>query len=125
MRLLLLIGDVVVNLACGALIGGLAAVVFGPAWPGPLAMLAGMAGGMALAVPAASVAGIRLGAFEVMLPMMLGGMLAGMIVAMQASASALPAAVGARNGALIAAAALVFTWLANLALRGEDRRWRA
>ena len=45
------IGDILVNLVCGAVIGGLMALIFTPAWNMFLAMVVGMALGMALSLP--------------------------------------------------------------------------
>lgn len=110
--------DLALNVCLGALVGALTALAVGPSWPGPLAMMAGMLGGMLFALPVARFAGIWLGAFEVMIPGMLTGMTAGMFAGMRAAAEGLDVMSGAALGAGWGVASLLYSALLNLYLRG-------
>ena len=114
-------GDLLTTGMTGALTGLSCVAAIDAGWPIPLAMLLGMVLGMALSMPIATVMGIWFGAFELMLPTMLGGMLSGMVVAMREAAGGLPLGEAALAGAAWSWAALLFTYLANLALRGEAK----
>jgi hypothetical protein len=117
------LGDLLTNGAGGALAGLTCAGLVETSWPGPVAMLAGMALGMIVVLPLQLLASLFLGAFEVMLPLMLTGMAAGMAVAMAAAMQPLTALAGIQWGALIGLACLAFTYLVDAALRGEARSW--
>jgi len=114
-------GDVLSNLALGALAGSLGAAVFHPGWGMLPAMLAGMAAGMALAFVWSTVIGIWLGAHEAHMPAMLTGMYAGMCISMVATMEPLTAGRGARLGAFVGLVCLLFTYGMNALLRGEQK----
>lgn len=114
--------DLTLNVAFGAAVGGLTALAVSPSWPGPLAMVVGMVGGMVIAFPFATVAGIWMGAFEVMLPSMLTGMTAGMFAAMRAAGDGLDLSGGAALGSACGAASFLYSALLNLYLRGAVAR---
>ena len=119
MRSYFFFGDILTMGLTGALAGVVCVLATGVGWPIPLAMLWGMVLGMALSMPVATVMGIWFGAFELMLPAMLGGMMSGMVVAMREAAGGIGLAEAALAGALWSWAALLFTYVANIALRGE------
>ena len=114
--------DLALNIVFGTIVGLLAALAIWPSWPGPLAMIAGMVGGMALALPFATVAGIWMGAFEVMLPAMLTGMIAGMFAAMRAAGDGLDLGGGAALGGICGGGSFLYSVLLNLYLRGMVSR---
>jgi hypothetical protein len=113
-----LIGDLLANAGVGALAALLVTWAGLPHWPMLPAMLAGMVIGMIVGLVAA-LAGLSLvfGAMEVFVPCMLSGMLAGMIGAMGVVTSLSSAA----TGALLGVATLICVYIANIALRGEQR----
>ena len=117
-RLTYLFGDLAVSASAGA-----ASALLGQAfaaWASAVpAMILGMILGMFFALPLAAVAGIRLGAFEVMIPTMLAGMVGGMAGAMAAGWMA-----AAGRGVNPGAGALAFTHVADALLRGEVKRHR-
>jgi len=121
MKLFFLFGDVVTVASVGAVSGALCALCFSEAWPMLLAMFPGMAIGMIVGFGLASVAALWFGAFEVSVPSMLGGMLAGMAVSMAAAMRPVAVGEGWRIGLGVALAALLFTYLANAFLRGEQK----
>ena len=112
-------GDVLSLGLTGALTGLACVQLIGVGWNMVLAMLLGMAAGMVLAMPMAIGLGIWFGAFELMLPSMLGGMMSGMAVAMWEAHSGVGLAEAALVGAIWSWAALLATYLADAALRGE------
>jgi hypothetical protein len=114
-------GDCLSNLALGALSGVLGAAVFHPGWAMLPAMLTGMAGGMALAFVWGTVVGIWLGAHESHMPAMLTGMCAGMCLSMLSAMGPLTVARGAQLGAAVGLACLLFSYLMNAVLRGEQK----
>ena len=122
MRPYFVFGDILTTGLTGALTGLVCVAATGVGWPMPLAMFWGMVLGMALAMPVALVLGIWFGAFEQMLPAMLAGMMSGMVVAMREAAGGMSWSEAALVGALWAWAALAFTYVANIALRGEVKR---
>jgi hypothetical protein len=122
-RLYFVLGDLAANAATGALVGGVAALVFGPSWNMWLAMLAGMALGMLFGLPLAVLLGAFFGAMEVMIPVMTTGMLAGMWVSMAASANDLAFSGGARQGGLCGVGVMVASYLANAWIRSRASRW--
>lgn len=122
MRPYFLLGDALTTGLAGALTGLVCVAATGVGWPLALAMLWGMLLGMALSLPIATVMGIWFGAFELMLPAMLGGMLSGMTVAALEAAGGVGLSDAAVVGAGWSWAALLLTYLANLALRGEAER---
>ena len=114
-------GDLLSNLALGAIAGAVAAGAFHPGCGMLPAMLLGMAAGMALAFVWSTVAGIWLGAHESHIPAMLTGMYATMCVSMLAAMEPLTAARGAQLGAAVGVICLLFTYLMNALLRGERK----
>ncbi len=122
MRPYFLLGDLATTALTGVLTGLVCVAATGVGWPMPLAMLWGMVLGMAVSTPVSIGMGIWFGAFELMLPSMLGGMLAGMAIAMREAAGGLAWQAAAALGLAWAWGALAFTYLANLALRGEVER---
>lgn len=121
MKLFFLFGDLITTASVGAISGALCALCFSESWPMFLAMFPGMAIGMVVGFGLASVAAMWFGAFEVSVPSMLGGMLAGMVVAMVASMRPVLVGEGWRVGVAVALVALLFTYLANALLRGEQQ----
>ena len=119
MKAYFLLGDILTTGLVGAVAGLVCAAATGVGWPMAAAMLWGMFLGMALSMPIATVMGIWFGAFELMLPGMLAGMLSGMAVSMHEAAGGLGLGEAAAIGAAWGWGALLFTYLANLALRGE------
>jgi len=116
-----IVGDFLSNLAFGALVGALGAAAFHPGWGMLPAMFAGMAAGMALAFVWSTVIGIWLGAHESHMPAMLTGMCAGMCVSMLAVIEPLAIAHGVQLGAFVGLVCLLFTYLMNALLRGEQK----
>ena len=116
-----IVGDFLSALAIGAIVGTLCVIGVAPGWSVLLAMALGMIGGMALGFAWSPLVGIWLGAHEVMIPAMLTGMLAGMVVGMKAANGMLTTSDGAILGAAIGLASLLFTYLMNAFLRGEQR----
>ena len=114
-------GDLLSNLALGAIAGAVAAGAFHPGCGMLPAMLLGMAAGMALAFVWSTVAGIWLGAHESHRPAMLTGMYAAMCVSMLAAMEPLTAVRGAQLGAAVGVICLLFTYLMNALLRGERK----
>ena len=112
-------GDLLSNLALGALVSVLGAAAFHPGWGMLPAMLAGMAGGMAIAFVWSTVVGIWLGAHEAHMPAMLTGMLAAMWASMTAAMEPLGLGRAAAIGAALGLGCLLFTYLMNALLRGE------
>jgi hypothetical protein len=122
LRLYFLFGDILTTGLAGLLTALLCVAATGVGWPMPLAMLWGMLLGMTLSAPLGLGLGIWFGAFEQMLPAMLGGMLSGMAVAMHEAAGGIEWGRAALVGALWSWGALAFTYVVNVALRGEVKR---
>ena len=122
MKLYFLIGDILAVGLTGALAGLVCVAATGVGWNMTLAMVWGMALGMALAMPLSTIMGIWFGVFEIMMPSMLGGMISGMVVAMQEAGGGVGLVRAATVGALWSLAALLATYVANAALRGEVKR---
>lgn len=117
-RIYFLLGDVASNVLVGAGVGTLAGVTL-TGWPPWLAMAAGMLGGMIAAMLLGLALGTLFGAFEVMLPVTLTGMAAGMAIPMAGFGWPHCLTLGGGLGLLV----LALTYLANLALRGDDPKW--
>ena len=122
-RAYFVIGDLAVNILVGAMVGGLMALMFGPAWNMFAAMIVGMALGMLVSVPLAFVASRLFGAMEVMLPVMTTGMLAGMAVPMVASMAAHTFGDGALMGGVCGLAVFVATYVANAFIKRKASEW--
>ena len=117
-RLFFVIGDLVGNLACGAIAGFLAWAIVGPGWNMWLAMFAMMALGMAVGLVLFFPLSIKFGAMEVMLPLMFSGMLGGMVVGMLAAMVPLSLGSALAHGAVSGFAGILCIWVANAMLRG-------
>ncbi len=116
-------GDLVANVAVGALIGALMAAVFGPAWNMYVAMFIAMALGMVISLPFALVFGALFGAMEIMLPVMTTGMVAGMLVSMSATMDLVPIGRGAQVGAVSGFGVMLAIYLANALIRTRTSQW--
>ncbi len=115
-----IIGDLVSNLATGAVVGLACAGVFDTGWPPLIAMIAGMGLGTTLAVVLGLFGFSRyFGALETMVPVMLTGMLTGMVVSMAAAMKPIGYVAGGALGVLIGLAALAATYIVNFRLNGE------
>ena len=121
-RLYFVLGDLASNAGVGALVALAAGLLAGETWPGWLAMVAGMAAGTLLALPAMTVLSALFGAMELMLPVMLTAMLAGMAGGMQAAAGPSTAAALAGSGALVGVAVLAVTYGCNARIHARHRR---
>jgi len=117
------LGDLLANVATGALVGLVMAGLFGPAWNMLLAMFAGMALGMAISLPPALLFGAFFGAMEVMVPVMTTGMVAGMLVSMAAAMGEVALGHGASLGAWSGAGVMLATYVANALIRRRTPRW--
>ena len=116
-------GDIVSNLAVGALVGGGCALLFGPGWNMFVAMVIGMALGMVLSLPLALLLSAFFGALETILPVMTTGMVAGMVISMKASLMAMRVADAAWLGCVSGLGVVVATYLANGVIRPRAKRW--
>jgi len=116
-------GDIVSNLAVGALVGAACALLFGTGWNMFVAMVAGMALGMVISLPLALFFGAFFGAMETMLPVMTTGMVAGMVVSMETSLEATPVASAAWLGCVSGLGVIVATYLANGVIKPRAKRW--
>ncbi len=117
-RVYFVLGDLLSNIAIGALIGLVAVLVVGTQWNMWLAMFLMMVVGMAISFPLSLAFGIYFGAMEIMVPAMLTGMMSGMVVGMWHPMSPLSVSEGAIVGALTGLIVLNAVWVANTALRG-------
>ena len=116
-------GDIVSNLAVGALVGGACALLFGTGWNMFVAMIAGMGLGMVISLPLAFLLSAFFGALETMLPVMTTGMVAGMVVSMETSLMATRVADAAWLGCLSGLGVVVATYLANGVIKPRAKRW--
>jgi hypothetical protein len=116
-------GDLVSNLAVGALVGVVTAALFGPGWNMFVAMFVAMALGMAISLPFALLLGALFGAMEIMVPVMTTGMVAGMVVGMDAAMRASSIGHGAQLGAVSGLGVMVAVYLANAVIRGRTSHW--
>ena len=117
------LGDVLANLSVGALVGLASAAAFDPDWNMILAMLAGMAMGMALSLPALLGFVALFGAMEVMVPAMTTGMVAGMVVSMSATMGDLALGPAAVLGAKCGLGVLIAIYLANVIVKRRTPVW--
>ena len=122
-RLYFVVGDIISNLAVGALVGGLCALLLGPGWNVVAATIAGMTLGMVISLPLGFLLSGLFGAMETILPVMTTGMVAGMVVAMEAGKGTLCFADGAWLGGWSGFGVLVVTYVANALIRPRAARW--
>ena len=115
-------GDIVSNLAVGALVGVVCALLF-PTWHVVVAMIAGMVLGMVVSFPTAFLLSSLFGALEIVLPVMTTGMVAGMVVAMRSNMAALPLGDAAWLGGLCGVGVLMATYVANALINPRAKRW--
>ncbi|MBM3595576.1 MAG: hypothetical protein FJX31_07320 [Alphaproteobacteria bacterium] len=119
------VGDVVANVALGALVGLLCWLIVGPSWNMWIAMFLMMAIGSILGLVSFFITARWLGAMEAMVPMMLTGELTGMIIGMAVPMMPPVSAMqGLVLGAACGAASMVIIWIANALLRGVTRDGR-
>lgn len=118
-----IVGDLTSNLATGALVGGVCALLLPTGWNMVAAMVLGMTIGSVISLPVAFLFTGPFGAMEIQIPVMLTGMVAGMATAMQSSLMATAFTDGARLGAFCGFGVLVATYVANALLKASARRW--
>ena len=116
-------GDIVSNLAVGALVGGACAMLLGTGWNMVVATIIGMALGIVISLPLALLLSAFFGAMETILPVMTTGMVAGMVVSMEASLVAIRVADAAWLGGSCGLGVVVATYLANGAIKPTAKRW--
>ena len=116
-------GDIVSNVVAGALVGGACAVLLPPEWNMAVAMITGMALGVATSLPAGFLLSGLFGAMETLLPVMTTGMVAGMAVAMQSSLTAIRPEDAAWIGGLCGLSVVIATYLANAFIKPRAARW--
>ena len=117
-RLYFVVGDLLANIAIGAIIGMISAALVNTGWNMWIAMIVAMVVGMALSLPLALAFGYFYGAMEVMVPAMQTGMWSGMVVGMWAAMSPLDISSGALIGGVVGLVVLNVIWALNIALRG-------
>ena len=117
------LGDIFSNVASGALIGVVCAVLVPHGWHMLVTMITGMVIGMVTSLPVAFFLSGLFGAMETLLPVMTTGMVAGMVVAMQASLTATCLEDAARIGGLCGLGVVTATYLANTLIRRRATRW--
>lgn len=120
-RLFYVIGDLIANVALGAIVGLISWAIVGPGWNMIVAMFVMMAVGMLAGLFAFFPAAIKLGAMEAMVPLMFSGMLSGMVVGMAAAMMPVSIMQGIVWGAASGFAGIAFIWIANSLLRGITR----
>ncbi len=118
------IGDLVANVALGALVGLLCWLIVGPSWNMWIAMFLMMAIGSFLGLVGFFLTARWLGAMEAMVPMMLTGELTGMVVGMAVPMMPFTASQGLIWGGACGAASIVIIWIANALLKGVTRDGR-
>ena len=118
------IGDLIANVALGAVVGLLCWLIVGPSWNMWIAMFLMMAIGSLLGLVSFFITARWLGAMEAMVPMMLTGELTGMVVGMAVPMMPFTALQGLVWGAACGAASMVIIWVANALLRGVTRDGR-
>ena len=122
-RLYLFVGDLLANVGLGALVGLIVSSSVGEGWPVVVGMAASMAVGTLVSVPASMLLAPFFGAFEVMLPGMASAMLAGMVVGMRATAGSASHADLAGLGAASGLAVLVAVRLLDRCIRRKGATW--
>ena len=116
-------GDIISNVAAGALIGGLCTLLLPTGWNMVVAMGAGMTLGMVISLPVAFLLSGLFGAMEIVLPVMTTGMVAGMVVAMPSSTTTMMLAEAARLGGVCGLGVVIATYLANGLIKPRAKRW--
>ena len=117
------VGDLISNLAAGAIVGGVCALLLPAGWNMVAAMVVGMAIGNVISLPVAFLFTGPFGAMEIQLPVMLTGMVAGMATAMQSSMMPMAFSEGARLDAFCGFGVLVATYVASALLKARAQRW--
>ncbi len=120
-RLFFVLGDLLANVAGGAVVGWLVWLLIPAGWNMWLAMVLAMALGMLFAFVLFIPFSVVLGAMEVMVPLMLTGMAAGMVVGMRAAMGAIGSGGALFEGAVCGLACIVAVWVLNNQLRGPQR----
>jgi hypothetical protein len=120
-----IIGDLVANVALGAIMGLLCWLIVGPSWNMWIAMFLMMAVGSFLGLVSFFATARWLGAMEAMVPMMLTGELTGMVVGMAVPMmQSFTAMQGLAWGAGCGLASMAIIWIANTLLKGVTRDGR-
>ncbi len=119
-RLYFIVGDLLVNILTGALVGLVCNLLIDTSWNMWVAMFVAMAIGMAMALLMFFPAGMLFGAMEVMVPQMQSGMWAGMVVGMWAAMHPLGNIAAIEVGALCGLAVIIIIWGLNSLLRGPQ-----
>jgi hypothetical protein len=122
-RLYFIVGDLLVNLLAGAIVGASCALIFSPGWNMWVAMALGMPLGMFIALPLAILCSTLFGAMEVMLPVMITSMVVSMVVPMTAAMAKITVLHGIVIGCWLALASLAVCYLANAYLRRRTSQW--
>ena len=117
-RLYFVIGDILVNVFAGLVVGWLVALMIGPGWNMWLAMIIAMLVGMVVATVLWFPLSLPYGAMEVMVPMMFSGMLSGMVVGMWSAMSVVTVSAATMAGAALGLAGIVVIWVINNTVRG-------
>lgn len=117
-RIYFVMGDLLVNLTIGALVGIVSVLVVSNSWNMWLAMFVMMFLGMIVSMIVAYGFLYFFGAMEVMIPAMQTGMWSGMVVGMWEAMIPLTLSQAAVIGGLTGLIVLNVVWIANVALRG-------
>ncbi|MFK7730229.1 MAG: hypothetical protein AB8B48_01290 [Pseudomonadales bacterium] len=117
-RLYFVLGDLIANILCGAIIGAVCYLIFDPSWNMLAAMFFAMGVGMLASMLLWFPTSIVLGAMEAMLPMMLTGMYSGMVVGMWASMHPISLSMSLFVGGVVGLLTITLIWIANNQLRG-------
>ena len=120
-RLYFAVGDLLANIAIGAIVGVICWAIVSPSWNMWIAMFAMMPVGTIVGLLLFFPIGMKLGAMEVMVPMMFSGELTGMVVGMGAAMYVLSLRDAVLLGAATGLVGIVIIWIANSILRGVTR----
>ena len=120
-RLYFALGDVLANIAIGAVVGLICWAIVSPSWNMWIAMLAMMPLGSIVGLLLFFPIGIKLGAMEVMVPLMFTGELSGMVTGMAAAMVAMSARDALLLGAASGLGGILAIWIVNSLLRGVTR----
>lgn len=120
-RLYFVIGDIVANIATGALAGWVCWLLMPLGWHMLLAMVVAMVLGMLVALLLFPLFAYFWGAMEVMVPTMFSGMLSGMVVGMRATMMPLSQTEALFVGGAFGLAGIVIIWVLNNLLKGTAK----